>query len=570
MSDLQMQGFGGLPAASEKDLLAMNQLMYDKQYRIKVSPGPLRVEKTDKVNPEFIQYILNDYLGHVQKCVAETRKMLPYEDQKFFYEAFHQQDPVGYSAMLAISSFDIRALGELLSRLQANPREVTVSQLSPFVRLLYRMLIRFYYLGSQGISRLYRSVHSLIVRELVPADPDSLKLHVTAAITEWVYILDSVCTGLYPLLLRMSSPVMLTMRQLMYDNGSKVLAWLQIAPSEVLFQKDLAPLVADGSASVRVAEKEPEEDFSLPDEVTQGLDILETLFPEAGWDDLESMPDLCPYFQPVLQFQDAFTQLAPDNPLHQTMIFFWILEELFQGLRLIKFEPLPATSVKDDVEDINRILEDWILYQESVFDKNFAVELKSYTHQIYTQPDFHKSPYGRKLLSNMYTLIKTMFLPYFDIKMYGTTRGPKDDRLPPFYVRVRRLKRLLSRYNAAIELAPEGSDQNSEGRVPGVVNPWSPYKFDIANPVSKRLDALCGGKHAKGRTNALLIHYTLSVLNVLDWWINNKDSYAYTIPCEYLYRVIEPGSAVPAFGVTPRTDVDQIFQRSLKARLSGD
>ena len=80
-------------------------------------------------------------------------------------------------------------------------------------------------------------------------------------------------------------------------------------------------------------------------------------------------------------------------------------------MRQIGFEVLPPETAFEEPADITEILEDWVLYQEAVFDKEFSDDLKSYTHQIYTQPDFYKTPYGRKLLSNLYTMIKTMFLP---------------------------------------------------------------------------------------------------------------------------------------------------------------
>ncbi len=559
-----------LPVPSEGDLEAMNQLMADKRYRIKASSGFLRADRTDRVLREFILYTLNDYLGHVQRCVAYTRKMLPLDDVAGFAGSLARAEPVAAGVVNLTASLDIRTLGSLLGKLQATQEDVTVRDLVPFVKLLFRTLIRVYYLGTHGVSRVYRAVHGHVVRELVPQDPEALREYTTSAIGEWQYLIEHVVPALYPLVLRMTSAKMLSFSQLFYANGSKVLAWLDVSPEEVYFLKDgdlaESPHSMESQQQNDVPDYDPEDDVS--DEVKEGLAVLETLFPEAGWDRLETMPDLCPYFQGVLQFQDGFTQLAPENPLQQTLVLFWILEELFQGLRLIKFEPLPVLSAKDDVEDIDRILDEWILYQESVFDKTFSVELKAYTHQIYTQPDFYKTPYGRKLLSNMYTLIKTVFLPYFDIRMYGTTRGPKDDRLPPFYTRVARLKRLLVRYNEAIETGGAGKEQDPDSSVPGVVNPWSPYKFDIANPLSKRLDAICGGKTSRMRTNALLIRYTLSVLNVLDWWINDKQSYAYRETPDYLYRVIEPGSSIPAFGVKAKPDIDALFLKHLKARSS--
>lgn len=563
---------GLLPVLSDKELMAMNQLMAEKDYRIKIPFSFLRPDKTDRINPEFVLYTLNDYLGHIQGCIASTRKMLPVVENRAFYDDLAETQPLAASFVTVVWTIDIKQLSTQLVSLQKNSREVTVSSLIPFMKLLFRSLLRVYYLGSSGVSKLYKVLYLNVSDKLGPADSIAVKGIAEHAIDEWYYIFNQVFPGLYPLVLRMCSPVMLTMSQLYYANGSRVLSWLGLKPSEILIvregEKIAKPVSVPASApvpsqSVPVEESEPEN--RIPPEVQKGLDILERLFPEAGWDRLEEMPDMCPYFQPVLLFQDGFTQLSPENPLHLTMILFWILEELFQGLRQIKFESLEALSSRDDVEDINKILEDWILYQESIFDKNLCVDLKEYTHQIYTQPDYNKNPYGRKLLSNMYTLIKHYFLPWFDIRLYGTVKAQKDDRFPPFYVRVTRLKRLLDRYYAETSAAPEGSDLDPEGSVPGVLNPWAPYKFDVANVLSRRLNAICGGKHAKNRTNALLIDYTHAILDVLDWWINDKSSFAYAYTPEYLYRVIEPGSAVPAFGVTSRTDVDALFMHHLKS-----
>ncbi len=556
-----------LPTIPEKELQAINQLMADSRYRIKEPSGFLRTDRMDRVNPEFVLYTLNDYLGHIQGCVAYTMKMFPYGGSEDFIARIAAEDPVGGRFLSVVCGIELRRLSAMLTELQAASGEVTVTQLCPFVRLLYQSLIKVFYLGYAGVSRIYRQVYAYITNAVVPADPEALKDHAAGAIREWNYIFETVFPGLYPLVLRMSVTTMMSSYQLFFANGSKVLFWLRVAPQDVLVAKDLPADTAEPVA--RKANSAPPEPVAVspyPPEVVEGLGVLEQLFPEAGWLSIDSLPDFCPYFQPMLQLNDAFTQLSPKNPLHQAFILFWILEELFQGLRLIRFEQLAPLYAQDDIEDINKILEEWIRYQEAVFDKSFSAELKAYTHQIYTQPDFNKSPYGRKLLSNMYTLIKSMFLPYFDIQMYGTARMMKDDRLPPFYVRVARLRRVLERYYEAVESVPNGSE-GPDKSVPGVQNPWAPYKFDIANPLSRRLDALCGGKHSHTRTNATLMKYTLAILHVLDWWINDRASYAYRDSPRYLYRTIEPGSSIPAFGVTVRTDVDELFFKRLRSRL---
>jgi len=567
MTETSSEEYGSLPVPSDKDLLAMNHLMADKAYGIKAPFTFLRPDKTDKVSSEFILYVLNDHLGHLQSCVASTKKMLPAIDSKDFFNTLSSDLPLAGGFFSVVFSIDIKQLSAQLTQLQKNAHEVTIPQMIPFMQTLLRPMVQVYYLGIAGVSKLYKLLFQYITRDLKPGKSQELMAITTSAIEDWYYIFNRIYPGLYPLVLRMCSSSMMTMTQLYYANGSRVLAWLKLKPNDVLIIKEgesekmivpMPEIESEPPVVELVLKKE------LSPEVKKGLQNLEKLFPEAGWDDLENLPDMCPYFQSILQLQDAFIQLSPENPLQVTLVLFGILEELFQGLRLIKFDALAPLSSLEDLEDINKILEEWILYQESVFDKIFSNDLKSYTHQIYTQPDYNKTPYGRKLLSNLYSLIKQFYLPWFDIRLYGIVKSQKDERLPPFYVRVSRLKRLLTRYNAAIEAAPLGSELNPDTSVPGVQNPWEIYKFDVSNPVSRRLDALCGGKHSKHKTNALLIRYTLSILNVLDWWINDKESFAYRSTPDYLYRVVEPGSATPAFGINIRTDVDELFVSHLK------
>jgi hypothetical protein len=560
--------FGELPSVSDKDLLAMNQLMADKSYRIKSPANFFRPDRQDRVCSDFVLYTLNDYLGHLQNCVASTRKLLPTDmEGSGFGPALRHTDAEIYRFISIISSIDLRQLSVMLSGLQKAPEEVSVADLQPFVGMLFMDLMKVYYLGVADITKKYRTLFSVLLKIFAPADEDRLRQQASIALQEWQYLFDHVYTGLYPLVLRMTSPVVLSMHQLYYSNGSKILAWLGLQPSDIMLATDKpsANQAAEVGAPAEPEKEDEEKPYEIPEAVRNGLAILEELFPEAGWTHLEEHPDMCGYFQPILEFQDAFSQLSPENPLHQELILFFILEELFQGLRLIKFEPLPILSIRDDVEDINTIVETWILYKESIFDKGFSADLKSFTHQEYTQPGYSKTPYGRKLLSNLYTTIRSMFLPHFDIRVYGTAKLQKDDRLPPLFIRISRLKRLLLRYKELID-SDIMVEKNPEAAIPGILNPWAPYKFDIANSVSKRLDMLLSSKRVKAKTNAILIEYTLSILLVLDWWVNDKSSFAYKSAPDYLYRVTGPDSSVPAFGVKPRTDVDALFSKHLRVR----
>ncbi|MDY2843050.1 MAG: hypothetical protein SOT81_03580 [Treponema sp.] len=99
----------------------------------------------------------------------------------------------------------------------------------------------------------------------------------------------------------------------------------------------------------------------------------------------------------------------------------------------------------------------------------------------------------------------------------------------------------------------------------GMSNPWEKYRFDIANPVSKRMDVLLGAKKQtdSAATNANLIKYALCVIAVLDWWINDQKSPAYSSDSTKIYR-INANDGGPAFSAPERTDQNKLFADRVK------
>ena len=100
-----------------------------------------------------------------------------------------------------------------------------------------------------------------------------------------------------------------------------------------------------------------------------------------------------------------------------------------------------------------------------------------------------------------------------------------------------------------------------------IENPWEHYKFGIQNEVSKRLDVLLGAQNKTANTNANnanLLKYTLCFISVLDWWINNPGSPAYTTDPMHIYR-ISPSDGKPLFTIPLRNDQNKLFIEAIKA-----
>jgi hypothetical protein len=95
----------------------------------------------------------------------------------------------------------------------------------------------------------------------------------------------------------------------------------------------------------------------------------------------------------------------------------------------------------------------------------------------------------------------------------------------------------------------------------GIGNPWEPYNFEVPNPISRRLDMMLAPER---RINATLIFFSLSAAAVLDYVVNNENSWSYGSRPGPLFRSIRVEGITPIFGVDEKLDADKIFKASLK------
>ncbi len=555
------RGEDGLPLADEKELASIDKLLSSSQYKIKESHGLFGIKKNDFLSYDFVVDVLNDLMEHVQLFVAYVKRMIPPVQKELFFSAIKKKNTIAEGILKTTLEIDLKALSEMLGSLQASPREVPVAAIQPFLKTLYKHLICIYYLKPDYVAYCFREIYKIATESHVPADPKKFQDDIIAAIQEANYIYSKIFPLMYPLVLRMVSPVMLSERGLFYKNGSKVLAWLEVSPEKILF-----PLKKKSSAKEDTADDEQVEQerrIAVPERVTEGLKALENLFPEAGWERIIDFPysrtDFAPYFASIFKLSDVFVQLNPGHPMHFTMLLCQIILELLQGLRQIDFE---GAAFKDE---LHSIIDGWVVYKENIFDKDLGESLEAYTHQLYSQPEFEGTPYAMRLVSNMYSIIRSYFLPFFNTHLHPITKLSQE-WLPPLFKRTGLLMDMLKEYTNIAEqkrnLAEiEGGKKPSPDEASGM---FGQYQFEVPNPVSRRLDALCSIKKLHKKTNATLIKYCTLIISVLDWWINEPISPAYNAHLPILYRAKDDESAVPVFSISARTDVEQIFQDSLK------
>ena len=550
MADIIQRGEDGLPITTEKELAAMEKLFSDERYQIKVPSRFLRSARKGFVNPEFITRRLEEFVRRVCAFRNAARNMVPAGASGPFFDALRAKNPAAEGIINMALSIEIKSLSEMLNKLQLSARSITIAKLQPFVKTLYKPLIRAYYLDPEYATSCLMDAYRLAADRFAPSSgTEALRSATISAVQELKYIYEKIFPAMYPLVLRMTSPIMLTEHDLFYRNGSKVLGWLGVESDEILFPVEEG---AEPSAESEEEDEEEEEQPQVTESVSEGLKMLEQLFPEAGWEKILEFPeessDFAPYFAKTLHLSDAFVQLSPEHPLHFAMLLFMILSELFQGLRHVDF------NARSGDEDIYDILDDWISYGENVFDKVFGGDLKSYTHQAYSQPNFGRTSYAGRLASSMHSLIRQYFLPFYDMSPYPFKKIVVD-RLLPFYTRVSALREMLDEC-----LMP----RSVESALSEAKNISSLYHFDVPNVASRHLDAICGRSRSRRRTNEALIRCCASILAVLDWWINDIDSPAYRAQPKLIYRTVPGESHAPAFAIEVRKDTEEIFKKSLR------
>ncbi|MDR2898352.1 MAG: hypothetical protein LBU99_05995 [Spirochaetaceae bacterium] len=569
-----------LPSMQKKDLLLLSKIMMDKEYRIIPNYGFFSFlfagKPDEKINPSFIEHILTDHIGHIQRFVTASQKLLAYGSETFLDRVQNSQE-FKYRVFRVVRQWDIRVQGTLLEQLQSESKDVTVSKMLPFIHELFKPLIKLYFLGAHQIRDIYKAVYTELAINQKESSREPILALIKDAIAEWYYIYGQVYKGLYPLLMRMSCTDFIEYELFYTKRISRILTFLSLTKYDLIMAQpeQKAETILSSTEEVSASEEKPdtkqelseevpekkESESVIPEKVKKGLALLEKLFPEAGWDILDQGPDMYPYFEPLLKFDPGFVLLAPNNPLQLTVILMRIIEELFYGCRAITFNTADESGVTRKEDDITKIFNDWPSYRENDFEKLYAEVLQEYVNQDFAQADFRRSPYARKMMSQIMWTAKSIFLPHLSYEILTLERhAAKQEK--PLHVRVKNLQKILNHLTRNIEASLKQNGGRPGLPVDGISEPWNTYSFAVQNPISYRLDAILGLKSSRNKSNANLIYQTLLIVNVLEWWINNPASYAYTTPAEYPYRTDRGGT--PVFSVSSRKDINELFNRKLR------
>lgn len=565
-----------LPRLDGKTRSRMDKLMMLPEYGIKTNYGifnflnGFRKNGHDRIAEQFVSVTMQTYVSRLSSFQSNVLKLVSVAP-KSVQEKIARNPALQYKMLRTIGDWSVHSLDTMYKSILRAPSNVTTTSLVNVTRLIYKLVLSVFFIGEQKFVDLLKSVYSEIHSQ--PKVQKEMLLALFQNITvDWMYVCQRIPRGMYPLLLRMCSNEYFEFSDLFTKQLGKVFSFLGITKYDILLPEKQQQGGAEEKAATTEEQSDKAEEQAQAAQAAQeefqgadmGLKILDRIFPGAGWLNLDTLPDMYPFYQPLYRFQDGFNLISPENPLQVTMILVKIIEDLFEGCRHLVFEVDKEKGKADatSAESLSTIMNEWSDYREIVFEKLYLPNLRDFVNNLYAQKDFLRNQYGKRLMSNLQWHIYYNFLPYMRFEQLLLDKPSNESKVRILPSRVSVLVDELARITAAADASASEGKEFAE-----IPNIFAPYKFSLPNVVSQRVNVLLGGgkqKQGARATNLNLLKYTYAVASVLDWWVNCKTSPAYSGTKIPVCR-ISPDDGRPVFSVEERDDQNLLFARSIKA-----
>jgi len=549
-----------LPVISKKAASTMDKLMMSPEFKIKPNYGMFNFIRSfqkngmEKIVPEFYEYTIKQATEHMEGFITVIKTLIQIAPSTYKTKIASGTESK-FKFLRNVAGWAMQPIKVEYINLQGLGEPLIVADLIPLIRQIYKPLITVYYYGNTKIPKLIKEIYS--DEAAYPDSPkDKLSQFAKQAITEWLYIETEVIKKLYPLLMRMCSDSYEAYPAFFNAKVGEILKFVGLHKFDLLLpEKPKEPAPEEKKPKVAPPEKGIKDST-----VITGLKLLDQMFPEAGFDRLDEHPDMFPYFQPLFHFKDGFNMLSPENPIQVICVLQHIIEDCFQGCRNIQF-PMPEEQ-KKGADNILSVMDDWSAYREDTFEQLYCEPLCDLVNSVYSQPDFDKTHIGKKTITSLLWQTTYHYMPNFKFEQLLLEHPADESKYRPLFHRTDFARKFLT-------LVINECDQKAATKASCslIENPWEHYKFSIPNEVSKRLDVLLGAQNKTANTtanNANLLKYTLCFIAVLDWWINNPGSPAYSTDPMHIWRVSE-ADGKPLFSVPERKDQNKLFAERIRA-----
>jgi len=581
---IKMDKYAGQP---EFEIKAPGQVFY--------SMVALFADVVDYVNPLFVTRRLPEYYKKLEALVLSTRGLIPRNNIKR-NEKMKKTAPIAYSILDVIRYWDIEKVSSDMAKIQARPKNAKVSDFADILRAIYKPL---FILSKLNLDAHIRTAYKVLYKLLYTENPTDAKNKyqelIHSALTAYSGIQKNVSYLLYPLLMKTVSPNFITYNEFFIERKNRYMAFLDVTEDIQINPENISMLAAENdpnsgetpsskdeeaasesnSPETKSSGAEDQQKEELSEEekekraaeesekkaLERGINIMNMLFPKSGWDKPSTYPDYYPYFADIFDLKKGVVNIAPTDPMQQIYILLRCLGELFFGLRYVSFGSVSGSGgVTERVDSVlGEIINDWYFYTESIFDKEYLPRMTEYVRILEGSAEERSSPYTRKLVTELHWIKRFYLLPYYKFDSFGPPTIQKKDTIA-IYQKIRTLRKYLATVAMGIENGNKAGGAEVHAQCDGIENPWEQYVFQVPNPLSIRLDAILGPKN---KTNASLIYFCLAIITVLDYFLNNENSWAYNGPSSPLNRSASGDSLNSLDG---RIDADAIFKQSLKQR----
>jgi hypothetical protein len=535
----------------------------------------------DTVSRVFVVAKMEDYFLSLNKLVNKVRLILP-RNNTSRNKKFKQYYPFAFSILDTIRYWNIEKISSSLARLQTHPRAVVVSDFAEIIKEFYRPLVILEMLDAE--EHIAKAVSKLDY--MLEDESDN---HITLNTSNEIVSLfdtinEDICWRLYPFLLKFTSNTYIPYDSFFNECKEEIRGFVGVTSGEIIQpdrvesssdfragkdkeqETEEASLEDDSLFNMPVDETEEKPDkrvlpTSKPKAVQRGLNVLEQLFPEAGWEKLDTFPDIYHYYAKLLSLKKNADVIDPENPMLQALVLMQILDELFYGFRSISFNSVSSSEASFDLAEFLDIIDEWHKLIDNCFERMYLPRLSEFVKLFYNPIIESKQKiYAMKLREELNWQARLFLFPSLKIDSFLQTPIHKKD-VTAVFPKVRILRQSFTVIAAEIEKALQEGGISAHAHCAAINNPWDQYVFQVANPLSKRLNMLLDKEN---RTNVSLIYYTLSVLTVLDYLINNPHSWAYQTNTAKLFRSSDVDGIIPESLPEISIDADAVFKQRLE------
>jgi hypothetical protein len=542
-------------------------------YRVKTRGQAIRLLLSpfwpvpDLIAPSFIQSGDRLYAKPVETLVLAMRGLM----SKSYREALQnlRRIPLYNAALTVLREWDVEGINRELTLLQREPRDRTFSDFQPLLTPLLRPLFQ--------LSRLNPHVHILpgLAKMLELGrmymtnnqERELIQRYYTVAREQLPLVFGDLRQRLYPVLLKLLSDHLLEPEQFYLDKEEAIWALLGLTESDLI--KDLPDSLTPQAPVTMTAEPQEAPPEPVPRLARRGFELLDDLFPRAGWQTLEETPDLFSYFQSLLEFPKGSDHIPVDDAIQIIQPLSEVLQQLFYGFQNIEW----GTSLNENgevvrlQEELDKRVARWHFFHEEFFGKNYLPLLQEYCREIERAGPISND--ARRREHQLLWFKRNYLLPHLSLPVMDDVRV-KSLGYPNLSVQVREMLDLLA--PITIELDQKGN------RSGAIVNPEMKVRFPVSSMVSqrfqhalRRMGAAEGGERRvidQGNNRALLF-YTVALLSSLDDLLSRPTSVLYAKTPKYLYRTSgAPGDDKPVYNAPNKNSLSLL--KKLNEQLPAD